>query len=406
MTRISRRGFGMGAAGLLGAVAVGPNASAEEQQREPRELAALLPKAADKHGVPGITAAVIRGDAVAEQAAYGTTATENGRTVALDDSFHWGSVSKRFTATLVAHLVQHSELSYRTTLRDALPGVRMRQAYEQATIRDVLLHRAGLICLPPLELTDPATAHKLWYDIPSRHSRPTDQRAALTRHALSLPPNYLPPATESIYSNVGYSILGHIAEVVTRTPYEELLTERVLHPLGMTGTRVGGWPTSGDAGQPRGHNRPDQPGTPARAVPLDAPELPKWLAAAGGLHGPISDLAAFAIDQIQGAHGKGRLLHTEGYRNLHTPQAQGDLALMYPWMNHNGTISIGYGSAFTETSQGRMTAFAGSTGTFTADCKLLPHARLGFVALANGGWTEVGAATHEVFEHTTGVTVA
>jgi hypothetical protein len=110
-------------------------------------------------------------------------------------------------------------------------------------------------------------------------------------------------------------------------------------------------------------------------------------------------VAAFAIDQIRGAHGESRLLHAEGYRTLHTPQAQGDLALMYPWMNHNGTVSIGYGSAYAETSQGRMTAFAGSTGTFMADCKLIPDARLGFVALVNGGWTEVGAATQEVFEH-------
>lgn len=403
MSRISRRGFGVGAAGLLGAATVGPTAAAAQRRREPRELASLLRETANKYGIPGITAAVIRGDAVVEQAAYGTTATENGRVVTVEDRFHWGSVSKRFAATLVAHLVQHGELSYGTTLRDALPGVRMHQAYERATVRDVLVHRAGLICFPPLELTDPATARKLWYDIPNRHGRPAEQRAAMTRHALSLPPNYMPPATESIYSNVGYSILGHITEVVTRTPYEDLLTDRVFHPLGMTGTCVGGWPTAGDAGQPRGHNRPDQPGAPARAVGLDAPELPRWLAGAGGLHGPITDLAAFAIDQVRGAHGEGRILDVEGYRTLHTPQAQGDLALMYPWMNHNGTVSIGYGSAFAETSHGRMTAFAGSTGTFMADCKLLPDARLGFVALANGGWTEVGAATQEVFEHATGV---
>jgi CubicO group peptidase (beta-lactamase class C family) len=168
-----------------------------------------------------------------------------------------------------------------------LPRVRMHQAYEQTTIRDLLVHRAGLICFPPLELADPATAQKLWYDIPDHHDRPTEQRAAMTRHVLSLPPNLMPPAAVSIYSNVGYSVLGHIAEVANRTPYENLLAERVLHPLGMADTRVGGWPTSGDdTGQPQGHNRPDQPGAPARAVPLDARELPRWLDGAGGLHGP------------------------------------------------------------------------------------------------------------------------
>lgn len=356
-----------------------------------KEFAAVLAEAAEKHSIPAITAAVIREGAVTEQAAFGTTATEDGRPVTVTDGFHWGSVAKRFTATLIAQLVQHGDLAYGTTLRKALPGVRMHRAYERATIRDVLVHRAGLICFPPLELADPATAQKLWYDIPDRHDRPADQRAAMTRHVLSLPPNHMPPAAVSIYSNVGYSILGHIAETVTGKPYEDLLVERILTPLGMTGTRVGGWPGT------RGHNRPDLPGTPARVVPRDAPELPRWLAAAGGLHGPLADLAAFAVDQLRGAHGDGKLLDVDGYRTLHSPRAQGELGLMYPWMNHSGTVDIGYGSAFAETGQGRLTAFAGSTGTFMADCKLLPDARLGFVALANGGWTEVGAATQEVF---------
>lgn len=77
---------------------------------------------------------------------------------------------------------------------------------------------------------------------------------------------------------------------------------------------------------------------------------------------------------------------------------------MYPWLNHDGTVDIGYGSAFAETGQGRLTAFAGSTGTFMADCKLLPDARFGFVALMNGGWTEVGAASQEVFGQVSSVT--
>lgn len=364
-----------------------------------QELAAVLEEAAEKHGVPAITAAVIRDGAIAEQAAVGTTATEGGRPVTVADSFHWGSVAKRFAATLVVQLVQHGDLSYGTTLHDALPGTRMHRAYERATIRDVLVHRAGLICFPPLELAAPATAQQLWYDIPDRHDRPRDQHAAMTRHVLSLPPNHMPPAAVSIYSNVGYSILGHVAETVTGTPYEELLAERILTPLGMTGTRVGGWP-----GGTRGHNRPDLPGTPARVVPLDAPELPRWLDAAGGLHGPLTDLAAFAVDQLLGAHGGGRLLDVDGYRTLHSPQARGELGLMYPWLNHDGTVDIGYGSAFAETGQGRLTAFAGSTGTFMADCKLLPDARFGFVALMNGGWTEVGAASQEVFGQVSSVT--
>jgi CubicO group peptidase (beta-lactamase class C family) len=94
---------------------------------------------------------VIRGDSVTEQAAFGTTSTENGRAVTVDDRFHWGSVSKRFAATLIAHLVQHGELSYGKRLREMLPRVRMHQAYEQTTIRDLLVHRAGLICFPPLD---------------------------------------------------------------------------------------------------------------------------------------------------------------------------------------------------------------------------------------------------------------
>jgi CubicO group peptidase (beta-lactamase class C family) len=55
-----------------------------------------------------------------------------------------------------------------------------------------------------------------------------------------------PPAATFAYSGPGYFLLGHIIERVTGKPYEQVINERVFHPLGMRNSGYG----TGDFSEP------------------------------------------------------------------------------------------------------------------------------------------------------------
>ena len=88
------------------------------------------------------------------------------------------------------------------------------------------------------------------------------------------------PGAPVLYSNFGYQLLGLALERASGVPYEQMITGRLLTPLGMScsgaGSNAGGIPLPGH----------DQRG-----------ELPHWdhpLAAAGGVEATIGDLARYA----------------------------------------------------------------------------------------------------------------
>ena len=57
-----------------------------------------------------------------------------------------------------------------------------------------------------------------------------------------------PPARTRIYSNTGYDALGATIEAAAGRPFEGLVREWVLEPLGMTGARLAGAPSQGMVG--------------------------------------------------------------------------------------------------------------------------------------------------------------
>lgn len=61
-----------------------------------------------------------------------------------------------------------------------------------------------------------------------------------------------------------------------------------------------------------------QKNAPVSGLKADDPAV---LAPAGGVHLTMDDWARFAIDQMKGEHGQGKLLRTATYRFLHSGQA-------------------------------------------------------------------------------------
>jgi CubicO group peptidase (beta-lactamase class C family) len=77
---------------------------------------------------------------------WGSRDIETGAPVGPDTLFPICSVTKSFTATGLALLVNEGKLDWNTPVREILPEFRLRDlvATEQATLRDLLTHRTGL----------------------------------------------------------------------------------------------------------------------------------------------------------------------------------------------------------------------------------------------------------------------
>ncbi|GAA0371226.1 serine hydrolase domain-containing protein [Streptomyces blastmyceticus] len=140
--------------------------------------------------------------------------------------FEVGSLTKTFTALLLAELVARGEVHYADPvdryLPSAVPG-------PPITLLHLATHTAGLPRLPPGLIGREARA--AWFSNPYAAFTSADLLAALPRTRL-----HHRPGTRVRYSNYGVGLLGHTLARAAGGDYAELLTERVLAPLGLTDT--------------------------------------------------------------------------------------------------------------------------------------------------------------------------
>ena len=188
--------------------------------------------------------------------------------------FEIGSITKVFTATLLAAMVQRGEVRLDDPIAMHLPStVRVPSRDDrQITLLDLATHHSGLPRLPgnlrPADGANPYadyTAEKL-HDFLSTYTLP---RAVGEKFE---------------YSNLGVGLLGHILALRAGTEYETALRQRVLDPLGLHDTRITLSPAL--AGRlATGHTAR---GSVAKNWDLEA------LAGAGALRSTANDLLSFA----------------------------------------------------------------------------------------------------------------
>jgi CubicO group peptidase (beta-lactamase class C family) len=160
---------------------------------------------------------------------YGLANMEWSIPNAPDTKFRLGSITKQFTSMLIMQLVAEGKLATSTTVAEALPYYR-KDAGGGVTIHHLLSHTSG---------------------IPSYTSHP-DFRRQVSRNPYATKEFVLSycsgdlefaPGTRYRYSNSGYFVLGAIIEHVTGKPYEQVLRERILDPVGMKDTGYDHWET-------------------------------------------------------------------------------------------------------------------------------------------------------------------
>ena len=183
----------------------------------------------DDTGLTAVAVAVTVGGDLAAAAVTGERRRDSGIGVTVDDRWHVGSITKSMTATLLAVLEEDGLLSADDALTALLPDVEMADGRSACTPAHLMTHTAGVAANFPGESQDvwPETAEEL-----------VAERRRFVADALAAEPES-PCGERFLYSNVGYTIAGHIAETVAREPYETLLRDRVFTPLGLMSAGFG-----------------------------------------------------------------------------------------------------------------------------------------------------------------------
>jgi D-alanyl-D-alanine-carboxypeptidase/D-alanyl-D-alanine-endopeptidase len=308
-------------------------------------LAPLLRAAPQATGVA--LAAVHRGERLL--LSYGRTARTGGGPVNADTRFEIGSVTKTYTALLLAEAAARGEVGYHDPLADYLPpgAAPAHRSGTPITLLHLATHTSGLPRLPagflaaalPAWFTDPYAGYS-----PERLLRSLGSTRVRTR-----------PGDRVHYSNLGVGLLGQVLARAAGADYPQLLDARVCRPLGLTRTTcdpgraqaVGHW-----------HGRP--------RPPWRIPALP----GAGALRSTGRDLLRY-LEALLNPGGVGPLAAalTDVRRPRLLLPGSGD-GLCLVW-NHR-------------LRQGRELLFhSGGTRGFTSFVGFCPQTGTGLAALAN-----------------------
>lgn len=186
-----------------------------------------------------------------------------------------GSVSKTFMGLLLAGLVHDGHLRYDTPVTACLPTPTGPSAPETISLVHLCTHTAGLPGMPDLRgvvgfyLSGRTTSPYADY---SRQRLLDAFHQHRGRHA---------PGHRWRYSNFGAAVLGHALAHTAGTCYEDLLSERVLRPLGLRHTRTAPGQDGADA---VGHR---DAGTPVDHIELNG------FAPAGAVRATPDDLLTY-----------------------------------------------------------------------------------------------------------------
>jgi len=329
-----------------------------------QDFAPYARKVAKDWNITGSALAVIKNDSLVFVQGFGEKLKDSGLPVDGNTVFQIGSVSKSFTAMLIAMLVDEGKVDWSAPIKQYLPDFEMYDPWvsENMQVRDLLLHRSGL----------PGQAGTyipcLGYDRDDMY------------HMLK----YIPPAnsmrTTYGYNNILFIVAEKIIAAVTGKSWEENLQERIFTPLGMHNTSVNeeGFLAHADGNTP--HESLVKDGK-IITTPMEGEEQAlHWLTvigAAGGINSTVLDMMQWCrLHLSNGVLDGDTLLSAAQMNYLHrgqtiTSQTDSKTNIYSPcWFVE-------------QNSRYRVWFHTGSTWGFTALCTFVPELNLGMMWLGN-----------------------
>lgn len=208
--------------------------------------------------------------------------------------FRIASITKTFTAAVVAQLAREGRLAFDDLVSMHLPPDHLdllsrlhvfegRSYGEEMTIRQLLTHSSGLF--------DYAMSEGFFLEIAADPGRPWTPRKMLEGACVWGTPHFAPDTGYGYaYSDTGYVLLGLVIEHLDGRPLHEAYRARILEPLALRGTYLEGFESHRGSEMTHPHE-----GTIDTASIHGSAD---W--AGGGLVSDTDDLAVFATALIDG----------------------------------------------------------------------------------------------------------
>ena len=177
-------------------------------------------------GSTGMVMVVVRNRDVTIKG-YGETAPGNGVRPDANSLVRLCSVSKIFAGELLTELANEGKVRLSDPLQRYAPSKRTvpkGAGGAQITLEELATHTSGL----PREVSSyPANTPHFTFPDESFRWRWLPNQRLLYR-----------PGTAAVYSNIGFDLLGDALASATHRSYAQLLSERIVHPLGLWDTTL------------------------------------------------------------------------------------------------------------------------------------------------------------------------
>ncbi|MFB2583739.1 serine hydrolase domain-containing protein [Herbiconiux liukaitaii] len=274
----SSTGAGSGGSGA------GVTRSAAPEGELPEALQAELQRALDtvmaEYDVPGAVAGVWVPGEGSWTTAAGLADVEGDVAVTTEMTWPIRSITKSYTVTLLLQLADEGALSLDDTIDQYVDGITNGDEITLLELANMSSGNADYV--NDAFIVD-------WQADPGK----VFTLAELNSYVVDQPAKFA-PGTDHVYTNANTNLLGGVIEEVTGQPYAEVLEERILGPLGQTGTTyitdIDDW-----AGpHPTGYMSRD-------GVQVGQDENPSILGAAGSLFSTLDDGRVWAETLGSGA---------------------------------------------------------------------------------------------------------
>jgi CubicO group peptidase (beta-lactamase class C family) len=311
------------------------------------KLLELIKSRVDDGRATGLVLGVMEADGSTRVVSYGNP---GAGALPLDTGsvFEIGSVTKIFTTTILADMVQKGEVTLDAPAQQYAPaGMTLPALNGKAiTLAHLAEQNSGLPRLP---------SNMSFADMSNPYADYTTEQlnTFLASHTLRRE-----PGAEFEYSNLGMGLLGNLLANRAGQSYEQLVKARILDPLGMSMTGITLTPEM-RAHLAKGHAGPDTP-----AVNWDLPSL----AGAGALRSTATDMLKFLA------------------ANLGEPQTDLERAMrlaQQPRFPISPNAKIGLGWINVTTKNGSFIYHDGGTGGYGAIVGMDPTRNIGVVLLGN-----------------------
>jgi CubicO group peptidase (beta-lactamase class C family) len=324
-------------------------------------------KAQKEWNVPGMSIVVVKDGKVVFKKGYGVLELGKPAVVDTQTLFACASTTKAMTATVLGILVDEGKVNWDDRVTKYIPDLQLYEPWvaRELRIRDLLVHNTGL----------PGTNF-----LTGLMNIPPDEmfrKLALVKPIYSFRGGFE-------YQNTFYTMAGKIIEVVTGKRWHEVMTERLLKPLGMTST-VAKRSLSTSSNMTRPH-----------LLVRDTVRILSYgrdsdIGAAGGIWSNVDDMSIWMNCMLDSSkYNGGRLVTSKTWSEMFKPQnifpanEYPALSLVKPnWRTYGfGWYQIDY--------KGRKLNFhTGSLEGLTAIVGLLPEERTGVFIFGNYDHAEV-----------------